>query len=58
MGGKPKISLLSSVAERNTLDQEYTALKSKLEVALSKISDAQDMLAQYKADVEIAEARL
>lgn len=44
--------------KRDTLGQEYTVLKSKLEVASRKISGAQDMSAQYKADIEIVEAKI
>lgn len=51
-----RAQLASAMEERDTLCQEYTALKFKLEVASSKISNAQDMLARYKADVEVAEA--
>ncbi|XP_070022467.1 uncharacterized protein [Nicotiana sylvestris] len=53
-----RAQLTSVVAEHDTVSQEYTALKSKLEVASSEISGAQDILAQYMADIEIAEARI
>lgn len=50
--------LASPVVELNTLSQEYTMLMSKLEVSSKEILDAHDMLAQYKADVEIVEAQI
>ncbi|XP_070028756.1 uncharacterized protein [Nicotiana sylvestris] len=50
--------LALTVEKRDTLGQEYTVLKSKLEVASRKISGAQDMSAQYKADIEIVEAKI
>ncbi|XP_070045972.1 uncharacterized protein [Nicotiana tomentosiformis] len=48
----------SAIAERDTLGQEYTALKSKLEETSIKSSEVEEMLAQYKVDVEVAEAHL
>lgn len=53
-----RAKLTSVVAERDALGQEYIALKSKLEVALNEVLEAQDMLAQYMTDIEIADTIL
>lgn len=45
----------SVVAEGDALRREYEALKSKLDTTSA---DAEEMVAQYKADVEGAETRL
>ncbi|XP_070053514.1 uncharacterized protein [Nicotiana tomentosiformis] len=50
--------LNSVVTERDALGQEYNALRSKLEETSIDSSDIEETLAQYKANVEIAEARL
>ncbi|XP_070037297.1 uncharacterized protein [Nicotiana tomentosiformis] len=47
--------LSSAVAERDTLGREYEVMKSKLGTTSV---DAEEMLAQYKADVEASEAHL
>ncbi|XP_009588515.1 uncharacterized protein [Nicotiana tomentosiformis] len=44
-----------AVDERDTLGREYEAIKSKLDITCT---DAEEMVAQYKADIEAAETRL
>ncbi|XP_070053982.1 uncharacterized protein [Nicotiana tomentosiformis] len=53
-----KEQLNSVVTERDTISQECSALKSKLEAASNEASEVQDILAQYKNDVEVVEARV
>ncbi|XP_070057196.1 interactor of constitutive active ROPs 2, chloroplastic-like [Nicotiana tomentosiformis] len=53
-----RAQLDSAVSEWDNLVREYTALKSKLEAASINSSEVEEMSAQYKTDVEIAEARL
>ncbi|XP_070036749.1 uncharacterized protein [Nicotiana tomentosiformis] len=48
--------LNSAVIEWDALSQEYTALRSKLKATSIDSSNVEEMLAQYKADVEIVEA--
>ncbi|XP_070055211.1 uncharacterized protein [Nicotiana tomentosiformis] len=48
----------STMLKRDDLDREYNALKSKLDSASIDCSEVEEMLSQYKTDVEIAEARL
>ncbi|XP_070057296.1 uncharacterized protein [Nicotiana tomentosiformis] len=50
-----RAQLSSVVAQRDALGREYEVMKSKLETIFV---DAEEMVAQYKADVEAAEARL
>ncbi|XP_070041558.1 uncharacterized protein [Nicotiana tomentosiformis] len=45
----------SAIAERDALGKELQIMRSRLEATLT---DADEMVAQYKADVEAAEARL
>ncbi|XP_070005411.1 uncharacterized protein [Nicotiana sylvestris] len=52
-GLRSQLSL--AVTEPDALGQEYVALRSKLDTASA---DAEEMVAQYKADVEAAEIRL
>ncbi|XP_070054558.1 uncharacterized protein [Nicotiana tomentosiformis] len=47
--------LSSAVTERDALSREYEAVKSKLDITST---DADEMVAQYKVDVEAAEVRL
>ncbi|XP_070056260.1 uncharacterized protein [Nicotiana tomentosiformis] len=53
-----RAQLNSDVTERDALGQEYAVLRSKLEATYIDSSDLEEMLAQYKADVEIVEACL
>ncbi|XP_070050724.1 uncharacterized protein [Nicotiana tomentosiformis] len=48
----------SAVSELDDLGREYTVLKSKLEATSIDSSEVEEMLAQYKTDVEIAETCL
>ncbi|XP_019246300.1 PREDICTED: uncharacterized protein LOC109225947 [Nicotiana attenuata] len=48
----------SAISERDALGQEYTGLKSKLVAASNDSFEVQDMLPQYKNNVEIVEAHL
>ncbi|XP_070049655.1 WEB family protein At1g12150-like [Nicotiana tomentosiformis] len=50
-----RTQLGSAIAERDTLGKEIQVIRSKLEITSA---DADEMVAQYKADVEAAEARL
>ncbi|XP_070037103.1 uncharacterized protein [Nicotiana tomentosiformis] len=53
-----RAKLDTAFTEWDALGREYTALKSKLETASNESSKVQDMLAQYKNNVEVAEARI
>ncbi|XP_070057414.1 uncharacterized protein [Nicotiana tomentosiformis] len=53
-----RAQLASNASKWDALGQEYTALKSKLEATSIDSSEVEEMLAQYKADVEIVEAHL
>ncbi|XP_070034607.1 uncharacterized protein [Nicotiana tomentosiformis] len=47
--------LISALTERDALSKEYEAINSKLNTTYA---DTEEMVAQYKADVKAAEARL
>ncbi|XP_070007916.1 uncharacterized protein [Nicotiana sylvestris] len=58
LNDKLRAQLNSTVMERDALSQEYAALRSKLDVTSIDSSDVGEMLVQYKANVEVVEARL
>nr|XP_009804574.1 PREDICTED: uncharacterized protein LOC104249792 [Nicotiana sylvestris] len=55
---KLRTQLKSTIKEWDALGQEYTTLRSILEATSIDSFEVKEMLAQYKADVEVAEARL
>ncbi|XP_070041195.1 uncharacterized protein [Nicotiana tomentosiformis] len=50
-----RAQLSSAVIKRDALRKEYAALRSKLDATSV---DAEEMVAQYKTDVEVVESRL